>query len=138
MTGHQMRNELCIRLCPLESLHVIECNEHTWAALRLSLNEIEAGLVVVELYVGPVDAFTRVLILFDFEDVQVEVALQLLVGKVDEQLLKAVLQWVGGSRDGLTGCGTLSALAYWARQQVSMRGKGICAEHKVSILGKSG
>lgn len=53
-------------------------------------NEIETGLVVVKLDLGPVDALLVVHVLLQFEDVLVEVELQLLVGIVDAELLKTV------------------------------------------------
>ena len=51
-------------------------------------------LVVLELYVTPVNAFLRVDRLLRREDERVEEILQLLVGHVDAQLLKAVVDEV--------------------------------------------
>ncbi len=48
-------------------------------------------LVVNKLDVGPVDRLALVLCLLHFEDVLVEVLLQLLVGQVDTKLLEIVL-----------------------------------------------
>jgi hypothetical protein len=53
-------------------------------------DEVQARLVVVKLHLGPVNALAVVHILLQLEDVLVEVELQLLVGVVNAQLLKAV------------------------------------------------
>ena len=55
-----------------------------------SLQQFQAGPVVVEADVGPVDSFPGVLLLLDLEEVAVEVALETLVGVVDEELLEAI------------------------------------------------
>ena len=47
-------------------------------------------LVIGESDVGPIDALAPVLVLLHLEDVLVEVALDGLVGEVDEELLEAV------------------------------------------------
>lgn len=54
--------------------------------------EVQDLLIVVESDDGPGDAFPLVLLLFLLEDVTHEELLQLLVGKVNEQLLEAARQ----------------------------------------------
>ena len=54
-------------------------------------DEVDGGLVVLEVDVLPADLLLGVLLLFQLEDVLVEEILQCLVGIVDAQLLKAVV-----------------------------------------------
>ena len=55
------------------------------------LNELNAGLQVeTEIDEGPLDTFTGVLFLFEDEHVVIEELLQLLVDKVNPQLLEGV------------------------------------------------
>jgi len=55
------------------------------------LNELNAGLQVeTEIDEGPLDTFTSVLFLFENEHVVIEELLQLLVDKVNPQLLEGV------------------------------------------------
>jgi hypothetical protein len=55
------------------------------------LDEVNAGLQVhAEVYEGPLNALLLVLLLLQHEHVVVEELLQLLIGEVDAQLLKAV------------------------------------------------
>ena len=65
-------------------------------------DEVKTRLVVPELHSLPSDAFPGILFLLQLEDVLVEVELQLLVGKVDAQLLKTVHLKVLGN-DGEKG-----------------------------------
>lgn len=57
---------------------------------RSLADEIKAGLVVSEVDGLPVDTLSVVLLLLQLEDVLIEVKLELLIGKVDTQLLKTV------------------------------------------------
>ena len=66
---------------------IVQEEQHTE---RLLADEVKAGLVVSELHSLPTDALLPVLLLLQLEDVLVEVELQLLIGKVDTQLLKTV------------------------------------------------
>ena len=54
-------------------------------------DEVDGGLVVLEVDVLPADLLLGVLLLLQLEDVLVEEVLQRLVGIVDAQLLKAVV-----------------------------------------------
>jgi hypothetical protein len=60
------------------------------------LNEIDGVLVVVEVDVVPLDRLSRVFSLLDLENGLVEVLLQLFVGVVDTELLKAVYLYRSG------------------------------------------
>lgn len=51
-------------------------------------NHVQSVLIVGELDVLPVDVFQVVLLLFDFENVANEELLQVLICKIDAQLLK--------------------------------------------------
>ena len=54
-------------------------------------DEVDGGLVVLEVDVLPADLLLGVLLLLQLEDVLVEEVLQCLIGIVDAQLLKAVV-----------------------------------------------
>lgn len=55
------------------------------------LNECKAPDIVEEINVAPVDAFALVFLLFVFENVLIEIELQMFVGEVDTKLLEVVL-----------------------------------------------
>ena len=59
-------------------------------AQGLGGDEVDGGLVVLEVDVVPGDALLAVFLLLQLEDVLVEEVLQRLVGVVDAQLLEAV------------------------------------------------
>lgn len=70
--------------------NVVQGLEYPRSSRRSPVKQLDAREVVVEGYVRPVNAFALVLSLLDFEDVSIEVILQLFVGIVDEELLEAV------------------------------------------------
>lgn len=55
-----------------------------------ALDELNAGLVVMEAYGAPGDPFQPVLLLFQFEYMPIKLLLQLLVSVIDAELLQAV------------------------------------------------
>ena len=57
---------------------------------QLGLDQVDAGLVVVEVDHLPLDPLLDVLLLLQLEHVHVELLLQLLVGVVNAELLKGV------------------------------------------------
>lgn len=66
---------------------LIENAEHT---IRLVLNKVKHGLIVLKLDVNPLDLLLGVLLLLHFENVAIEELLDFLVGVVDAKLLEAV------------------------------------------------
>lgn len=57
---------------------------------QFGLNQVDTGLVVVEIDHTPFDSLFDVLFLLQFEHVQIELLLELLVGVVDAKLLERV------------------------------------------------
>ena len=104
-----LRQKLLVLLRRLEPLHqllairlvrvrvaldlrlLVEAREDALEEFRPLLHEMDARLVVPERDVRPVDAFRVVLHLLELEDVVVEQALELLVRKVDAELLERIL-----------------------------------------------
>lgn len=76
-------------------------------AQGLLLNQVQHVLVVHKLNVAPVDGLTLVLGLLHFEDMLVEMLLQLLVGQVDAELLEVVLL------EALKACARTQASVAW-------------------------
>lgn len=72
----------------------------------LGCEHVEGGLVVLVLHVRPDNVFPHVLVLLQLEDVPDKELLQLLIGKIDAQLLKAGGVEVGRDYLGITKCQT--------------------------------
>ena len=66
---------------------------------RLLVEQIEAGRVVDELDVLPLDALAHVLLLFELEYVLVEVIMEVLIRVVDAELLEAVVREIFKAED---------------------------------------
>ena len=86
----QRGQEVRIDVLATTAAGVIKSLEDTTLAVDLGVNQVHAGLVVLELHVCPIDVLGFVEGLLDVENVGVEVVLHLLVGVVDQQLLKRI------------------------------------------------
>ena len=87
----QVAQKFLVRIALLLSHHaVIQRLENATLAVYFPVNQIHTRLVVVEGDIRPINAFRFILLLFDSENVLVEMILQHLVRIIDEQLLETV------------------------------------------------
>ena len=82
----QLGDELVVR-AHRQARFLVEQRQHA----HLAFDQVDAGLVVGEVDELPVDLLAEVLLLFELEDVLVELLLQLLVGEVDAELFEGIL-----------------------------------------------
>lgn len=64
--------------------------KHREDGLSWLFNEVNSSDIINEFYTLPADAFLLIFLLFEFEDVIVEVLLEFFVGEIDAKLLEAV------------------------------------------------